>query len=201
MRVKIALKLIEDVVKEDCDYIGADKGALTLAKLHIPMKLAIGDFDSIEKKDLACIEQYADEIIQLNPIKDNSDSLCALNEAIKRGYDEIDMLGAFGGRMDHSYYNLCLAYQHPNVLTLYDKTNKVYALQKGVYHIKKDGYAFISFFTNTNAKISLEGFEYTITHYEMNQDTIFTLSNSILHDEGILTIEEGCLLVLQTKDA
>ena len=107
MRVKIALKLIEDVVKEDCDYIGADKGALTLAKLHIPMKLAIGDFDSIEKKDLACIKQYADEIIQLNPIKDDSDSLCALNEAIKRGYDEIDMLGAFGGRMDHSYYNLC----------------------------------------------------------------------------------------------
>ena len=78
---------------------------------------------------------------------------------------------------------------------------EVYALQKGVYHIKKDGYAFISFFTNANAKISLEGFEYTITHYEMNQDTIFTLSNSILHDEGILTIEEGCLLVLQTKDA
>lgn len=60
---------------------------------------------------------------------------------------------------------------------------------------------FISFFTNTNAKISLEGFEYTITHYEMNQDTIFTLSNSILREEGILTIEEGCLLVLQTKDA
>ena len=52
MRVKIALKLANHIQKEDCDYIGADKGALTLAKLHIPMKLAIGDFDSIEKKIL-----------------------------------------------------------------------------------------------------------------------------------------------------
>ena len=54
MRVKIALKLLEDVVKEDCDYIGADKGALTLAKLHIPMKLAIGDFDLKDLKEFNC---------------------------------------------------------------------------------------------------------------------------------------------------
>ncbi len=201
MRVNIVLKLAEQVPMMDCDYIGADKGALILSKQKINMIAAIGDFDSVEKQDLLLIQKYSDEMICLNPIKNDSDSEAALKYALKKGYDEISMYGAFGGRMDHSYYNIRLAFMYPNLLTLYDTCNKVYALKKGIYRIQKDDYPYISFFTDSKAKITLEGFEYPLDHYEMDQTTIFTLSNSILKEEAVLTIEEGILLVLQTKDA
>ncbi len=200
MRVNIALKLAHDIPKEDCDYIGADKGALILSDQNIRMVTAIGDFDSIEKSEMKRIEDSSDKIIQLNPIKDDSDSEAALNYALENGYDEIHMYGAFGGRVDHSYYNIRLAFQHPNVLTLYDDMNKVYALKEGIYHIKKEDYPYISFFTDSKATITLQGFEYSLDHCEMDQTTLYTLSNSILEEEGTLIIEYGSLLVLQTKD-
>ncbi len=200
MRVNIVLKLAEQVPMMACDYIGADKGALTLSKQNIQMIAAIGDFDSVEKNDLDEIRVHSEEMICLNPIKDDSDSEAALKYALDKGYDEIAMYGAFGGRMDHSYYNIRLAFLYPNCLTLYDPYNKVYALKKGIYHIHKEDYPYISFFTDSKAKVTLEGFEYSLEHYEMDPTTIFTLSNSILKEEAILTIEEGILLVLQTKD-
>lgn len=110
MRVNIVLKLAEQVPMMDCDYIGADKGALILSKQKINMIAAIGDFDSVEKQDLLLIQKYSDEMICLNPIKNDSDSEAALKYALKKGYDEISMYGAFGGRMDHSYYNIRLAF-------------------------------------------------------------------------------------------
>lgn len=200
MRVNIVLKLADQVPMMDCDYIGADKGALTLSEQKIRMISAIGDFDSVEKKDLEQIRSYSDEMICLNPIKNDSDSEAALKYALEKGYDEIAMYGAFGGRMDHSYYNIRLAFLYPNCLTLYDSYNKVYALKKGIYQIKKEDYPYISFFTDSKAMVTLKGFEYTLDHYKMDQNTIFTLSNSILKEEATLIIEEGLLLVLQTRD-
>lgn len=200
MRVIIALTLTKTIPLEDCDYVGADKGALILAKNHISMKFAVGDFDSVEQKDMDLIAQYAEEIIHLNPIKDDSDSESALRHCIERGYDDIEMIGAFGGRMDHSYYNLRLAFAFANRLTLLDEQNKVYVRSEGTYEIQKGEYPYISFFTDGEAVISLDGFEYPLHHRHLDQTTIYTLSNSILHEKGILTVEKGKILVMQTKD-
>lgn len=200
MRVIIALKLAENIPELSCDYIGADKGALILSRQKIHMVASIGDFDSIEEDELNEIESNSDKIIRLNPIKDDSDSEAALNYAIEQGYDDIQMYGAFGGRMDHSYYNIRLAFMHPNLLTLHDNCNKVYALKEGVYKIKKDEYPYISFFTDSRAIISLDGFEYELNHREIDPTSIYTLSNTILNEEGTLNIEKGVVLVLQTKD-
>jgi thiamine pyrophosphokinase len=200
MRVIIALKLAENIPELSCDYIGADKGALTLSRQNIHMVASIGDFDSIEEDAVKEIESKSNKIIRLNPIKDDSDSEAALNYAIEQGYDDIQMYGAFGGRMDHSYYNIRLAFMHPNLLTLYDDWNKVYALKEGLYKIKKDDYPYISFFTDSKAIISLNGFEYELNHREIDPTTIYTLSNSILNEEGTLNVEKGVVLVLQTKD-
>lgn len=200
MRVIIALTLAKTIPLETCDYVGADRGALILAQHKIHMKFAVGDFDSVKKEDMTLIHQYADEIIQLNPIKDDSDSESALRHCIERGYDDIVMVGAFGGRMDHSYYNLRLAFAFENQLTLLDDKNKVYVKGVGKYRIAKEGYPYISFFTDGEAIISLDGFEYPLKHRHLDQSTIYTLSNSILQETGTLIVEKGKILVMQTKD-
>ena len=73
------------------NYIGVDKGALTLARNGKRMLLAIGDFDSVEESDLSCIKDYSDTFIQLNPIKDDTDSEAAVMYAIEKGYQKIHL--------------------------------------------------------------------------------------------------------------
>lgn len=201
MRVVIALKLVDDIPTLDADYIGADKGAAILADKGIPMVAAIGDFDSIHVDDMNKIQSMSDEVIYLNPIKNDSDAEAALKYAIEKGYDEIVMCGAFGGRIDHTYYNIRLAYQYPNLLKLCDKNNLVYALKEGTYKINKNGFRFISFFTDEEAILSLNDFEYTLNERRITKDDLYTLSNKIMDEVGTITIKKGTVLVLQTKDA
>lgn len=201
MQVVIALKLTKQIPDLDCDYIGADSGALILAEHHKKMVFAIGDFDSVEESDLSLIQKYAKEVIRLNPIKDDSDSEAALNEALKRGYDDILLIGAEGGRLDHTYYNLRLVYKHPDCLKLWSPDNLVYALKEGTYKIKKEGYKYISFFAEDTSIITLQGFEYPLADRMITKDDLYTLSNSILQEEGIVTIKKGKVLVIQSRDA
>ncbi len=200
MRALIALKLHDDFHSLQGDFIGADKGALELAELGIHMKLAIGDFDSIEKEDLNKIRAYADEVIELNPVKDDTDSEAAIHAAMDRGYEEVWLCGATGGRMDHSLINLRIAMKYPGVVWLHDEHNLIHAVEKGDYTIHKQDYSYISFFTDTKAVVTLEGFAYPLDHRTLTQQDLYTVSNEIKGDTGILHVQEGKVLIMQTKD-
>ncbi|MBF1118780.1 MAG: thiamine diphosphokinase, partial [Solobacterium sp.] len=141
------------------NYIGVDKGALTLARNGKRMLLAIGDFDSVEERDLSCIKDYSDTFIQLNPIKDDTDSEAAVMYAIEKGYQKIHLYGGLGGRLDHAMINLRLVSRFPETVYLHDQSNFIYSLAEGVHSIDKRDYTYISFFTEDEATISLEGFK------------------------------------------
>ena len=64
--------------------------------------LVVGDFDSHERP------QSAREILVLPHEKDDTDTFFAAKEAIRRGFDEFLLIGALGGRFDHSLGNLSL---------------------------------------------------------------------------------------------
>lgn len=182
------------------DFIGADRGALILAQRNIPMRLAIGDFDSVSEEEFRLIRQYAGEVIRLNPVKDDSDSEAALNELLKRGYSRITFLDPLGGRADQAYVNLMLAWKHPGILTLLDEQNRIMALKEGRYELQKEDYSYISFFTFTDAMITLEGMKYPLSRQTIAMDDLYTLSNEITCKKGILTIHQGKAIVMQTKD-
>lgn len=196
----IALKLTDELPEIEADWIGADKGALVLARKNVRMKLAIGDFDSVEEEDIAVVREYADEVIRLNPIKDDSDSEAALNVAFERGYEQIWMTGALGGRFDHEYVNMKLALRYPGKVILFDGRNRIMALGEGVHEISKDDYAYISFFAQPEAEISLKGFFYPLDHRTITENDLYTLSNEITAEKGIVEIHRGTVLLVQCRD-
>lgn len=200
MRAVIALKLADCLPEIEGDYIGADKGALYLAQKGIQMKLAIGDFDSVQESDIALIRQHTDELIRLNPVKDDSDSEAAILAALERGYDEIWLCGATGGRMDHSLVNVRLALKYPGKVWLYDDQNLIYTLCRGSYQIKKGDYSYISFFTQDGAEITLDGFRYPLENRRLKETDLYTVSNEILKDTGNVTVSDGIVLVMQCRD-
>ena len=198
--VAIILKRFESIPTAE-NYIGVDKGALTLARNGKRMLLAIGDFDSVEESDLAYIKEYSDTLLQLNPIKDDTDSEAAVMYAIEKGYQKIHLYGGLGGRLDHAMINLRLVSRFPETVYLHDQNNFIYSLAEGVHSIDKRDYTYISFFTEDKATISLEGFKYPLDKQQLTNKDTYTTSNEILEDRGIVTVHAGKVTVIQSKDA
>lgn len=198
--VAIILKRCESIPTAE-NYIGVDKGALTLARNGKRMFVAIGDFDSVEESDLAYIKEYSDTLIQLNPIKDDTDSEAAVMYAIDKGYQKIHLYGGLGGRLDHAMINLRLVSRFPETVYLHDQNNFIFSLGEGVHSIDKRDYTYISFFTEDEATISLEGLKYPLDKQQLTNKDTYTTSNEILEDRGIVTVHAGQVTVIQSKDA
>jgi len=197
----IALKMADHLPDfKEADYIGADRGALFLAGKKIRMKLAIGDFDSVSDHEKEMIAQYSDQVISLNPVKDNSDSEAAVDEAVRRGYEKIYIVGATGGRIDHEIVNIRLCWKYPEQVILIDGQNLCRALKKGVHRIEKKGYRYVSVFAESECEISLKGFRYPLDHRVLDETDLYGLSNELLEEKGIIEVHRGTILCVQTGD-
>ena len=80
--------------------IYCDSGLKHMNSLGIKPSLIVGDFDSHENPNMSV------ETIVLPVEKDDTDSVYALKEGIKRGFEEFIFLGALGKRFDHSFVNV-----------------------------------------------------------------------------------------------
>lgn len=196
----IALKLTKSVPRIHADYIGADKGALMLASKGIRMKLAVGDFDSVKPEDLDLIQRMSEKTVILNPVKDDSDSESAIHHVKALGYDHIILCGALGGRADHTLVNLRLVYENPQSVSINDEQNFISSYGAGRYEIEKGEYRYISFFTFGEAVISLENMKYPLSERKITSRDLYTLSNEIVSEKGVLTVHSGKVLVIQSND-
>ena len=197
----VVLKLADHLPKlNDVDYIGADKGALFLARKKQRMVFAIGDFDSVSDNEQGWIELYSDEVISLNTVKNNSDSEAAVDEAIRRGYRMIYIVGATGGRIDHEIVNIRLCMKYPDRVVLFDEKNYMRALGEGPHRIHKNGYRYLSIFAQNECEISVNGFKYELDHRIFTEKDLYGLSNEIIGETGEIYVHRGSVLIAQTND-
>lgn len=98
----------EDLVRRADLLIAADGGSLhALAHGWWP-HLLIGDLDSTPPEVREQLVAHGAEVLQYPPAKDETDTELALHAALARGADEIVLLGATGGRLDHALANIFL---------------------------------------------------------------------------------------------
>jgi thiamine pyrophosphokinase len=182
------------------DLIGADRGALRLARARRRMVLAIGDFDSVSPAEMKEIEPWADTVQHLHPVKDDADSEAAVRAALAMGYDRILLHGGLGGRMDHEVINLRLCVHFPDLLVLENEQNLIRAEGPGTYSFARGAWPYVSFFTLDRAVISLSGFKYPLEHRELGPLDLYTVSNELTSSTGTLTVHEGVVLIMESRD-
>lgn len=199
--VILACKLTTSIPQIDADYIGVDKGALFLLNNNIKMKIAIGDFDSINGEELNFIENNVDNILKFDPKKDISDLELAIDYAIKIGYQHIIVTGALGFRIDHTYNVFMLLNKYKDYdITFRDDKNKVFLLKPGVHMISKSHYQYFSFFPLIKSKISLIGFKYELFNKEIDELYNIGLSNEILNNFATIKLDYGKLICTQSSE-
>lgn len=183
---------------ENADYIGVDAGALRILEENLPLKFAIGDFDSMDNISLDKIRSICP--VEVHPImKNETDSELAVRKCYEMGYKKVILYGGLSGRIDHTMLNIrLLSARFPNLI-LQDEYQRVSLMTKGRYELKNE-YKNISFLPVQSSIMSLEGFLYPLTNQPISMNDTYTTSNSLNEEIGIVTIHSGCMLCLQTNE-
>ncbi len=187
---------LKKIYEMDNTYtIGADIGAYILAKCEVKFELALGDFDSVTPYELDQIKFYAGEILEYPEKKNSTDTYLAVEEAMKRGYDDITIYGGIGKRIDHSLANIMLL--KLGDIKIVTETEIMYVIDPGTYEIENE-YKYVSFFAQEDVKrLSLTGFEYELDNYDLDVNDPLCVSNK---GKGTVSFTEGSLLVIHQKE-
>ncbi len=89
-------------LRPDDFVVYCDCGLRHMDGLGVPASLIIGDFDSHEQPETTV------ETIVLPHKKDDTDTVFAVREGLRRGYTDYLLLGAAGARFDHTMANVSI---------------------------------------------------------------------------------------------
>lgn len=189
------ISFIKSAVQPGDWVICADSGYRYARDAGIKPDLIVGDFDSFSGELPRGVET-----VRLNVRKDDTDTFVCARYAVNRGCREIDVLGAIGGRLDHSYANLCLLeYLSSSGVRacLVSEKEKILLLKKGAYIF--DGYGGKTFslfpFGCACASASVQNAEYPVTDFKFESKNSTGLSN-VFHDGCKITVNSGKLLLM-----
>ncbi len=205
--------------KPDC-IITADKG-LKFADAHgIMPDYIVGDFDSLipaevtssQTHNAALLQKYRDmgtvPIDTFQPEKDMTDTDIALEKAIAVGATEVWFFGATGTRLDHTLsniYDLYKLYQRGITGVIVDAHNKITMPVSHEIRIAREkqygGFVSLFPFRGDVKNLTLRGMKYPLTGHQLTLgDGGLTVSNEIVEDEGVVTWEDGILILMETRD-
>lgn len=188
------ISFYKDKISEEDFVICADGGYVYAKNTGIIPNLIVGDFDSSAVPDTDI------ETIILPHEKDDTDTMYAVRQGIKRGYEDFVFLGAVGGRDDHTFanYSVLLYLKHHNcsgrILT--DKS-VIFLLENEKLTIKnqRDKTFSIFPFACKSCGVSLKGFHYPLSSYTLKADFPLGISNIITSNEAAVSVSGGAALV------
>lgn len=197
MKIGICATHLENYqLPQNIDYIGVDHGVEELLKQHITPIFTIGDFDSLQ--DRASLKNLQLKILPTR--KDVTDTHAALDYAIAMGYDEIELYGVTGGRLDHFMAVMCLLRKYRDVkIKIIDCQNEISLLKPGHHQIENNGYQYISFFASDESLLTIKGAKYPLHEYVLRNDDPLCVSNEI--SGKYMTVEnDGDIFLMKTCD-
>jgi thiamine pyrophosphokinase len=196
------IEFLQKNIDKSTFVIGADSGYQKLIKAGIIPNLIMGDFDSSPYPDVET------EIISLPKEKDFTDTFYCVREAVKRGFNSIDIYFAIGNRFDHTYSNvLCLNYCKENNVKcrIIDEHNRL-SLISGHYSFRKeyDNFSLFAYLEDCIG-VSIKGAYYTAGFFNLDkldikQSDQFAQSNFVSDDVCEITVDSGTLLLVESND-
>ncbi|MCM3539324.1 thiamine diphosphokinase [Priestia endophytica] len=187
-------------------WIGVDRGVYTLMEQGIMPIQAFGDFDSLTELELKHIQDVFPELKVYPAEKDETDLEIAINWALNREIEEIDIYGATGGRLDHMFGGISLIYKalQKNVrVRLIDKQNTLTMYKEGTYNIKAHSlYKYISFvpFSLEVENLTLKGFKYPLHKRCVPVGSTLCISNELIQQNGTFSFTKGILMMIRSND-
>lgn len=180
------------------DYIACADGGYDLAKkIGVKPDLVVGDFDSISN----VLHIDTAELVQLPSRKDDTDTIYCLKRLIEKGFKEIILLGAVGGRVDHTFANITalkFLFKQGVVGVLTDDACSIHYTESKLVLARCKGKTVSVFpFGCSSAAITLNGFRYPLTDYRLLSDMPLGISNVVEDSAAEVQVHHGGVIVIQ----
>ncbi len=187
---------VRGYLRRDDFFICCDSGLKHRSGLGIVPDLIVGDFDSHEDPHLDV------ETITLPCEKDDTDTVFAAKEALKRGFEDFLLVGVIGGRLDHTLGNvsilLMLHARGKNAVAV-DDFSEMEIVSHRPAEIG-DQYAYFSLLNISGAArgITIQNAKYPLNDAEITCEYQYGVSNEVLPGKTArVWVQEGQLLLIR----
>lgn len=182
----------DEVSSEDL-VIAADRGYDFAIEEGINPDYVIGDFDSTDRPDFP-------NIVSLNPIKDFTDTVAAIDFAIEKGYRHIIIYGGLGGRESHTISNIksILNYKKAGIdISLKARGKEIFVIGKDFSYNYNGKDFYVSIFSlSPKSILDIKGLYYELDEYAMTNDDALGVSNETKGCDFTIGVKEGYLLII-----
>jgi thiamine pyrophosphokinase len=182
------------VYKKDGDLvIAVDAGYKNLK--GVKPDLVMGDFDSLG------FIPNGENIITFPVAKDDTDTLLAVKEGLKRGYKTFVISGGLGGRLDHTMANIqTLAFLAERGARGYlvSENEFVTVIKDTSIEFDKEHSGNISVFALSDKAegVTLEGLKYPLYNATLTPTFPIGVSNSFTEKTSKVTVKNGMILII-----
>ncbi len=182
-------------INSDDYIIYCDSGLKHMAALGAAPSLIVGGFDSHENPHMAV------ETIVLPTEKDDTDTMYALKEAIKRGFADFLLLGVIGQRFDHSLGNIAALHMLDS-FGLRGKIIDDYSEMEIVSSSAEvsDSFSYFSLLSLSGevSGITIKNAKYQITDAAIGPNDPYGISNEPLKGMNAeISVKQGRLLLIK----
>ena len=189
------------MLRQDDYVIYCDCGLRHMDGLGAEPDLIVGDFDSYSNPEMGT------ETIVLPCEKDDTDTVFAVKEAIKRGFEDFLLVGVLGERLDHTLGNV-------SILLMLDSTGKKGTIIDDYSEIEivsdrcekpciiDDSYVYFSLIniSGTARGVTIRGAKYPLENAEITCEYQYGVSNEVLPGcTAEVSVGEGRLLLVKVR--
>ena len=187
---------IRERLQADDYVIFCDSGLRHMARLQVAPGLIVGDFDSHENPRMAV------ETIVLPCEKDDTDTVFAVKEAVKRGFEEFLLIGVAGARLDHTLGNVSILLWLDSIGKtgrILDDYSEMEIVSEAPVSVS-DRYAYFSLLNITGCAegITITGAKYPLKDAKISCEYQYGISNEVRPGETArISVEKGKLLLIK----
>lgn len=182
-------------------FVYCDSGLRHREVLMRAPDLIVGDFDSS-----VLPEQTGAETIVLPCEKDDTDTAFAVKEMLRRGYRDFLLLGATGGRIDHTLGNLSLLMLLDSAGArgmIADDRSLITLVSSDVPSAVSDEWAFFSLLAagGEATGVTVTGAKYPLTGATLTPEFPLGVSNEVLPGQTAeIRVTGGRLFLIRDRD-
>ena len=188
------------LLRDDDYIIAADGGTRHALALGLVPSVVIGDLDSLGAVNLPA----SVDVIQYPADKDETDLELALLHARERGFDEILLIGALGGRLDQTLGNLSLLsdpiWDGVDV-RMDDGVEQVFFARKQAQIQGRIGEIVSLIPWRGDVKVAnTKGLRWSLQNETLYAHQTRGISNELTAENAHVEIDDGLLLIIHTRD-
>lgn len=189
---------IKSYIKPDDFFVFCDSGLKHINGLNVNPSLIIGDFDSHPKPETDT------EIIVLPCEKDDTDTVYAIKEAERRGFDDFLLIGVVGNRLDHTLVNVSILnhlFERKEKGVIIDDFSEMEIAGSETTYID-DVFSYFSLLNifGISEGVTIKNAKYTLDNATITSEYQYATSNEVIKGKTAeVTVSNGKLLLIKVK--